>query len=174
MLNNNGGKGFGKDARKLAAPSPVEQARQALIHMHFEDQVNELVEWGKENSDAGTIVMRDDLAETWTSSVGLIYVFAMTNLDGTEAGIAARFSLEDGTMKTDELVVHLGAALSVRAKEQSDTREFPFRFGYVPSINCLIRFGANAQRIKELGIHWDTSDLKQDVLEYIAEMEKLD
>ena len=174
MLSNNGGKGFGKDARKLAAPNPVEQARQALIHMHFEDQVSELVEHAKAKHEAGTIVMRDDLAETWTASVGLIYVFAMTNLDGTEVGIAARFSLEDDRMKTDELVVHLDAALLVRAKELSDTREFPYRFGYVPSIDCVIRFCDNAQLIKELGDHWDTSDIKQDVLKYIADAEKLD
>ena len=174
MLNNNGSKGFGKNARQLATPNPVEQARQALIHMHFEDQVNELVEHAKENCDAGTIVMRDDLAETWTSSVGLIYVFGMTDLDGTEEGIATRFSLEDDTMKTDELVMHLAAALSIRAEDQGDTRDFPYKLGYVPSLKCPIYFCENTKLLKELRAHWDTSDIEQGILEFIAEVEKLD
>ncbi len=63
MLNNNSGKGFGKDARNVAAPNPVEQARQALINMRLEDQVNELVEHAKASCAKGTTVMREDLAE---------------------------------------------------------------------------------------------------------------
>ena len=174
LNNNNGGKGFGKDARKLAAPNPVEQARQALIHMHFEDQVNELVEHAKAKHEAGTIVMRDDLAETWTASVGLIYVFGMTDLEGKEEGIATRFDLEDDRMKTDELVVHLGTALSLQAQDLSDTRDFPYKLGYIPSLQCPIYFCENAKLLKELRDHWDTSDIKQDVLKFIADAEKLD